>query len=130
MLPNGPLPTPDEPLKLYIIDWELSHIGSVAFDLGQMLAELFELKHYKDIDAGVQLIEAFMDGYGKIDEDLAFKTAIHVGTHLIGFGTSVQGWGTAEQVEACAQVGRDFVVNGWKKDKAFFEGTSLKCLFT
>jgi len=129
LLSNAPLPHSNEPLKLFIVDWELSHIGPIAFDLGQLFAELFEFKHYKDIDVGVRLIEAFMEGYGKIGEGLAFKTAIHVGTHLIGFGTSVQGWGTTEQVEACVEVGRDFVVNGWKKDKKFFEGTALKCLF-
>jgi hypothetical protein len=59
-----------------------------------MFAELFELKHFKDIDAGVWLIEAFMKGYGRINEEMAFRVAIHVGVHLICWGSSVQGWGT------------------------------------
>lgn len=95
-----------------------------------MFAELFELKHFKDIDAGVWLIKAFMQGYGKIDEHLAFKVAIHVGTHLIGFGTRVQGWGTKEQVEEVARIGNQFVVQGWQKEKKSLEGTVLGCLFT
>lgn len=94
-----------------------------------MFAELFELKHFKDIDAGVWLIESFMEEYGKLDQDLAFKTAIHVGAHLVCFGSRVQGWGTKEQVEAVVMVGRDWVVKGWEKDGEFFEGTALKCLF-
>ncbi len=94
-----------------------------------MFAELFELKHFKDKDAGVWLIEAFMTGYGKIDEDIAFRTAIHVGVHLTCWGSSVQGWGTEEQVEKVVELGRDFIVKGWEKNREFLEGTFLKCLF-
>jgi len=93
LLPNAPLPPGNHPLKIYIIDWELSHLSSIAFDLGQMFAELFELKHFKDINAGVWLIESFMDGYGPVDVELAFRTAVHVGTHLICWGSRVVGWG-------------------------------------
>lgn len=129
LLPNAPFPSPSEPLKLFIIDWELSQLSSIAFDLGQMFAELFELKHFKDIDAGTWLIEGFMEGYGMIDEALAFKTAIHVGTHLVCWGSRVQGWGTKEQVEAVVEVGRDWIVKAWEKDGKYFEGTALNCLF-
>ena len=114
---------------MFVIDWELSQIGSIAFDLGQMFAELFELKHFKDIDAGVWLIESFMEGYGKLDEDLSFKTAIHVGAHLICWGSTVQGWGTREQVEAVVEIGKGYVVNGWKQNRDFFDVTPLRCLF-
>lgn len=129
LLPDILLPDSEPPIKLFVIDWELSHISSLAFDLGQMFAELIELKHFKDINAGVWLIQSFMDGYGEIDIELAFRTAIHVGVHLICWGSRVQGWGTKEQVEKVVEVGRDFVVKGWKKDREFFEGTMLKCLF-
>jgi hypothetical protein len=159
LLPNARLPDEGHALEMYIIDWELSHLSSISFDLGQMFAEvsysclqsehlngcwhfrawasanpnitqLFELKYFKDIDAGVWLIDGFMQGYGAIKEDLAFKTAIHVGTHLICWGSRVAGWGTEEQVKNLVKIGRDFVVRGWEKDRGFFEGTILKCLFT
>jgi hypothetical protein len=129
LLPDILLSDVETPIKLFVIDWELSHISSLAFDLGQMFAELFELKHFKDIDAGLWLIEAFMDGYGEVDEDFAFRTTMHVGVHLICWGSRVQGWGTKEQVEKLVEVGRDFVVKGWEKDGRFFKGTALKCLF-
>jgi len=129
LLPDASIPTPDSPMKVFVLDWELSQVSSIAFDLGQMFAELFELKHFKNIDAGVWLIESFMKGYGEIEEDLAFKTAIHVGTHLICFGSSVQGWGTKEQIESVVEIGRGFVVEGWEKNRGFFDGTVLKCLF-
>ncbi|TVY83243.1 4-hydroxytryptamine kinase psiK [Lachnellula suecica] len=129
LLKNAPFPELEEPLKLFVIDWELSHLSDLVFDLGQMFAELFELKHFKDIDAGIWLIEGFMKGYGKLNEDMAFRAAIHVGVHLICWGSRVQGWGSKEQVEKVVEVGRGFVVNGWEKDRRYFEGTLLKCLF-
>jgi hypothetical protein len=95
-----------------------------------MFAELFELKHFKNIDAGVWLIESFMKGYGSIDEETAFKAAVHVGLHLIVWGSRVQGWGTKEQVEGVVGIGRGLVVHGWKRDRVFFEGGVLGCLFT
>jgi hypothetical protein len=49
--------------------------------------------------------------------------------HLICWGPAIQGWGTKEQVEKVVEIGRDFVVKGWQKDKPFFEETVLKCLF-
>lgn len=94
-----------------------------------MFAELFELKHFKNIDAGVWLIEAFMQGYGQIDEKSAFKTAIHVGTHLICWGSRVQGWGDEQQVRKVVEIGKGFVVKGWEKDGASFIGGPLECLF-
>lgn len=130
LLPNSPLSDEEHTLKMFIIDWELTHLSSVAFDLGQMIAELFELKHFKDIDAGVWLIESFMAGYGTIEDDLAFKTAIHLGTHLICWGSRVAGWGTEEQIKDVVRIGKEFVVSGWEKDRRFFDGTVLRCLFT
>ena len=104
-------------------------MSSIAFDLGQLFAELFELKHFKDIDAGVWLIDSFMQGYGKLDEEVAFKTAIHVGAHLVCWGSRVQGWGTTEQVEAVVDTGKGYVVNGWDRNSGFFDGTPLRPLF-
>ncbi|KAL5328925.1 hypothetical protein ACEPPN_002434 [Leptodophora sp. 'Broadleaf-Isolate-01'] len=129
LLPDGPIPDSTCPMKVFIIDWELSQVASPAFDLGQMFAELFELKHFKNIDAGVWLIEAFMQAYGEIDEKMAFETAIHVGTHLLCFGSSVQGWGTEEQVEDVVRVGREWIVKAWEGDRTFFEGGPLGSLF-
>ncbi|KAH8668050.1 kinase-like domain-containing protein [Tricladium varicosporioides] len=131
LLPDGPLPDSSHALKLFVIDWELSHLSHPAFDLGQMFAEMFELKHFKNIDAGVWLIEGFMAGYGNLELEMACKTAIHVGAHLICWGTRVQGWGTKEQIEELVKVGRDFVRKGWEEDVGFFltEGGPLRSLF-
>jgi hypothetical protein len=129
LLADAELPQPGGPLKIYVIDWELSHITSTAFDLGQMIGDLFETRHYKDIEATEWLIEAFMDGYGPVNDDIAFKTAVQVGAHLICWG-SMTAKGSPEQTEQGLRIGCDFVVRGWKKDKAFFNETVLKCLFS
>ena len=94
-----------------------------------MFAELFEVKHFKDTEAGFWLIESFMDGYGNIEDKMAFKVAIHVGVHLICWGSRVPGWGTERQVEDVVRIGKDFVVKGWEEDKSFFADGPLACLF-
>ncbi|OJJ89428.1 uncharacterized protein ASPGLDRAFT_31124 [Aspergillus glaucus CBS 516.65] len=122
-----PSPTP----TLFITDWELSQCGAQALDLGQMIAELYMLKHFKNLDAGLWVIQDFLDGYRPaLNVDMAFRTAIHVGVHLVAWGSSVQGWGTEEQVEDVVSVGRDFVVRGWERDQAWFKKSPLGCLFS
>jgi hypothetical protein len=114
---------------LFIIDWELCQCGPRGLDLGQMLAELFEVTHFKGIDAGLYILQGLVEKYTPLNEDIAFRTAIHTGVHLICW-SSVPGWGTREQIEAVVKIGRDFVVKGWERDGEWFvrDGT-LECLF-
>lgn len=120
VLPNLPLPPADTPLKIYICDWELCCLAIPAFDLGQMITELYELKIFKGLDAGDSLVKAFVDGYGPVDCDVAFTAIMFTGNHLICWGTRVPGWGTPEQIKEVVKVGRDLVVKGWEKDVEFF----------
>lgn len=114
---------------MFIVDWEMSHIGSRALDLGQMIAELYETKLFKNVDGGLWIMQGFLEGYGALDDEMAFRTAIHVGVHLICWGSRVPGWGTQKQIEEVVKVGRDLIVHGWKKDKDWFAEGSLSCLF-
>jgi len=108
----------------------MSQIGVPNLDLGQMIAELYEMKLYKDITAGLWIVQGFVEGYGRVnDDEFAFRTAIQVGAHLVSFGTSVQGWGTPDQVEMVARTGRDIIIHAWRKDRKWFEGGDLACLF-
>ncbi|KAI1212263.1 kinase-like domain-containing protein [Annulohypoxylon truncatum] len=128
LLPKNPIQE-EADVPMFVIDWEMAQLGKPNLDLGQMIAELYELRLYKDIIAGLWIIQGFVSGYGAMSEDFAFRTAIQTGTHLISFGTSVQGWGTQEQVENCARVGKEIIVRAWKKDRQWFEGGDLACLF-
>lgn len=90
-------------------------------DLGQIIAELYELTLYKNIQAGLWFIEGFMSGYGFVSDEFAFRTLIHVGTHLVSFGTGVAGWGDPKQCETVAETGRDIISKAWREDKAWFK---------
>jgi hypothetical protein len=48
-----------------------------------MFAELYLLTHFRSIIAGAALISAVMTGYGSLDDDLAFRVALHFGVHLV-----------------------------------------------
>ncbi|KAJ5554692.1 hypothetical protein N7513_004651 [Penicillium frequentans] len=128
LIPNVSLGEKRE-TTLFVIDWELCQIGPRALDLGQMIAELYETKLFKDVECGMWVIKGFIEGYGPLDDEMAFRTAMHVGVHLAVWGSRVQGWGTQEQVEEVVKVGRDLIVQGWNKNKAWFEGGDLECLF-
>ncbi|KAJ5663563.1 hypothetical protein N7507_004294 [Penicillium longicatenatum] len=128
LIPNAPLDGKSE-TTLFVIDWEMCQVGPRALDLGQMIAELYETKLFKGVDCGVWIIKGLVKGYGPLDDNMAFRTAIHVGVHLIVWGSRVQGWGPEDQIEKVVKVGRDLILQGWKKNKAWFDGKELGCLF-
>ncbi|KIA75730.1 hypothetical protein HK57_00465 [Aspergillus ustus] len=129
LIPKTALDQPLPVTPLVITDWELAQVGSRALDLGQMIAELYMLKHYKDIDAGLWVIEGFAEGYDEISEEIAFRTLIHVGVHFIFFGSTVAGWGTPEQVRDLVRVGRDLITKASEKDRSAFKGEIWEVLF-
>ncbi len=114
---------------MFIVDWEVASLGIRARDIGQMIAELYMLKLFKDIDAGVWFIDGYLDGYGPVDIDTAFRVAIHVGAHLVVIGGSVAGWGSPEDVDRVVAFGRDMILHAWAKDRAWFRGSALESMF-
>ncbi|KAM0263209.1 hypothetical protein ACHAQJ_001364 [Trichoderma viride] len=125
LLPNAALED-NQVVSVRIIDWEMAQVGVRAEDLGQFIAELWQLKLYKDIDAALWIIEGFVKGYGKVDSDFAFRVLIHVGAHLICFGSTTPGWGTPEEGQNIAKAGRDVILKAWEKDAKAFEGHHLQ----
>lgn len=128
LLSNAPIDNGNQ-IQLRIVDWEMTQLGVRPEDSGQLIAELWELKLYKDIDAGLWIIEGFVQGYGKVDNDFMFRALIHVGAHLISIGSDTPGWGTPEQAEAVAKAGRDVLLKAWHKDLKGFSGHDLECIF-
>lgn len=101
-----------------------------ALDLGQMIAELYELWLFKTMAEGKWLIEGFAAGYGVVDDDaFAFRTALHAGTHLVAWGSRVAGWGDPDQVRHVVGVGKEVILRAWSRDRAWFEAGDLACLF-
>jgi hypothetical protein len=129
LLRDGTIPSPGEALTLLVIDWEFSQIGHQAFDLGQLFAELYLLTHFRSIDAGVQIISSFMAKYGRLDDDTAFRVAIHFGVHLIVWPCRAPGWGEGDILERCVRLGREFCENAWELNREYFRNGVLHSVF-
>lgn len=81
-----------------------------------MLAEMYLLKFYKGIEAGLWMMQGYRVGMGNVGSDVIWRALMHLGGHLISFGTVTSGWGTQEQAEELARAGRDFIMIAWDKD--------------
>ncbi|KAG6001361.1 hypothetical protein E4U43_001338 [Claviceps pusilla] len=116
------------PTPIRIIDWEMAQLGVQPEDVGQLLAELWLLKLYRDIDAGTWILQGFVDGYGSTDSAFALRALLHVGAHLICFGARTPGWGTAEQNERVARMGWHVLLAAWRGDEAALEDHEVGCV--
>ncbi|KAI0544362.1 kinase-like domain-containing protein [Xylaria curta] len=121
-------------VKLFIVDWEFAQFGHRAYDIGQMIGDIYERGHFNGAEGAIPAIEGLIKGYGGLDNhDFAFRVAIHAGVHLIGW--YIRRAPTAplrfplERVTDAMRIGRDWILNGWQKDKEYFKSTPLALLF-
>ena len=118
---------------MFIIDWEFAQFGHRAYDLGQMIGDIYERKHFNDSDSAECAIQGLIDGYGLLTDEMAFRTAIHAGIHLICWYTRRAPNSPLpyplKQVTGLIELGRDFVVKGWEADRRWFEDSLLSLLF-
>jgi hypothetical protein len=128
LLPNTPIQEGVE-VPIFVIDWEQGQLGVPALDHGEMIGEFYAFWLYKKIDAGLWVMQGYIEGLGKQSESLAWRNAIQVGVHLLAFST-IAGWGTPGQIEIVAGLGRDIIVKAWNRDREWFEKSELACLFT
>lgn len=116
-----------------MIDWEFAQLGHRSLDLGQIICDFYERQHFKNFKAGVAAIEAFADGYGEVDGELAFSTAIYTGVHLICWCTRRPPVGplpgTQEEVWTAMRLGRDLILKGVEKDAGWFLTSPIAALF-
>jgi thiamine kinase-like enzyme len=124
---------PPQETDLFIIDWELAQFGRRGYDLGQMIGDLYERKHFMNIRRSLWLIEAFVAGYGALTNEMAFRIAIHVGVHLICWyirrAPTAPFTQPRKQIQDVIRMGTDFIVKAWEKDQTWFESSDLACLF-
>jgi hypothetical protein len=120
-------------INLFIIDWELSLFGRKDYDLGQMSFDLYERKHFLDAESALWIIQGFVAGYGALSDHMAFRVAIHAGVHLICWyirrDPTAPFTEPPKKIQDAIRIGTDFVVKGWERDRAWFEGSELACLF-
>ncbi|KAI1423425.1 kinase-like domain-containing protein [Xylaria sp. FL1777] len=121
--------------KLFIVDWEFTQFGHRAYDIGQMIGDIYERWLFWQTGGAIPAIEGFIEGYGLLeDDDLAFRIAIHAGVHLIGWyirrAPNSPLPFPLEQVIDVMRVGRDWIEKGWQKDIDYFQDTPLASLFS
>ncbi|KAI1751509.1 kinase-like domain-containing protein [Xylaria castorea] len=121
-------------IKLFIVDWEFAQFGHRAYDIGQMIGDIYERWHFTEAEGAVPAIEGFIKGYGRLDNcDFAFRVAIHAGVHLICWyirrvPTAPLGFPLERVIDAMI-TGRDWILKGWQKDGKYFKSTPLALLF-
>ncbi|KAL5685070.1 hypothetical protein EMGR_004656 [Emarellia grisea] len=129
LLSNGPLSAEFCPLDLRVIDWELSQLGSIAVDLGQMFAELYALSHFHSVTAASAMISSFMAGYGSLRDELAFRVALEFGMHLSLWPCREPANNGDQLVKRCVCLGKDMIVHAEEKDKLWFRSGILDSIF-
>ncbi len=100
-----------------------------------MIGDLYERKHFLDTKGAVWAIEGFIQGFGPVSEEMAFRTAIHAGVQLIcwckrGPPNRRHAWAPPEKIAGVVKLGMELVVKGWEKDREWLGGSMLGGLFS
>ena len=117
--------------RLYVIDWELSMVAPVFFDIGQLSAEVFYAYHFQKRPEAIKLLDAFLGAYRGLDsEDTAArcKVAIVFGSCLVVWPIRV-GRGTAEEIEEGVKMGAEYIQKGLQGDVNWLQKSILGELF-
>lgn len=78
-------------------------------------------------------MEAIIRGYGDNDNDMAFRSAIYIGVHLISWhkrcSEKRRKAMAPDVIVSGLTLGRDFILKGWEQDRDFFLNSELASLF-
>ncbi|TRX87789.1 hypothetical protein FHL15_011327 [Xylaria flabelliformis] len=136
LLPSGPWTESQDPAKptdIFVIDWENVQFGHRAVDVGGLLADLYERYHFKGVEASIPAMKGFIEGYGPLSEDLAYRVAVHAGVHLICWyyrrNRNAPLPHPLPKVLAALTIGRDLIFKGWAKDKAWLHTSIIGPMF-
>ncbi|KAM0810543.1 putative Kinase-like domain-containing protein [Seiridium cardinale] len=113
-----------------VVDWEFAQLAPRAYDLGQMIGDLIELYQKTNLDVFLHTLDSFVEGYGAISREMAFRVLIHAGAHLIGW--FVRGSGKVRKdgdVHRIVKLGRDMICYGIRKDDRWFRDNHLGAIF-
>jgi aminoglycoside phosphotransferase (APT) family kinase protein len=119
-----------DPLRLTVVDWEMTRRGNGATDVGQFAAEAWLLDRFR---GGKGLLQAFLESYceakGK-DWPMVFRirVAVHFATHICYWPTRVP-WGNREETAKCVEFGAAILQHVWSLDDKFLREGALAPLF-
>ena len=116
--------------SVFVLDWELSHISSFIFDLGQMFAELYLLRHFRGSQPIFTILGSFLAAYGSILTQDCFNIMLHCGTHLVVWPWRVSGWGNKEQIDRCILFGSEIIQNAYDRNVQWFKAGIFSALFS
>ena len=127
------LTLPPQP-RLHVIDFEFSHYSHRAMDLGQMIGDLLEKISMADAEVTTRIackvmIEAFAKGYGVLSDAMAYRVIIHAGVHVINWCARHPGAEMSEQVTVMMREAVEVIVRAWRRERGWFKGKLLGCLF-
>jgi aminoglycoside phosphotransferase (APT) family kinase protein len=121
-----------DPLRLTIVDWEMTRRGNGATDIGQFAAEAWLLERFRG-EKG--MLPAFLTAYRETqgkdwDQDFTQRQriAIHYGTHISYWPTRVQ-WGSKEETHDVVKLGSEVLKHAIDKDFKWFKEGPLAPLF-
>ncbi|TVY80540.1 4-hydroxytryptamine kinase psiK [Lachnellula suecica] len=120
--------TPSSQPTLHIVDWEFAQYGHRAYDIGQMIGDLYERFHFLDLNTALWVLEGFIAGYGAMSEEMAFRIAVHTGVQLITWvlrGPPLHmrpAWATRERTVGLLRLGMNLTLRGWERDRKWVEG--------
>lgn len=113
-----------------MIDWEFAHLGPRAFDLGHMIGDLIQQVQLGKGDCFGRTISDFLEGYGKVSHQVAFRALVHAGVQLMGWYVRGPRSGLGEEgVRRIVKLARDMICFGMKRDEQWFRENNLGDIF-
>lgn len=70
-------------VDLAVVDWEVCQLGSNTVDLAFMISGLYAHHRFEDGPTAGFILQGFTTGYGPLNDDLVFETAVLVGIYLV-----------------------------------------------
>jgi Ser/Thr protein kinase RdoA (MazF antagonist) len=128
--PGNVLVSSLSPLKLTIVDWEMSRRGVGATDVGQFAAEAWLLDRFR---GGKGLLPAFLRAYAaerreNLKPEDEERVAVQFGTHL-AYWAAVVDWGDQSETAECVALGAEFLKRVRNGDDLWLSKSVLKGLF-
>jgi 5-methylthioribose kinase len=118
-----------DPVRLTVVDWEISRRGNGATDVAQFAAEAWLLDRFR---GNRGLLDAFLEAYirekGAMSEQDLQRVVIHFGTHISYWPTQVK-WGSKEETAEIVKSGNKILQKGEAMDLVWLRKSYLKKLF-
>ena len=108
-------------VDVVVIDWEIYNYNSIYFDLGEFLADLYMLRHYRGSESCNWVLQGFAEGYGPLKREHLGHLAASIAVQAVSCGYVVAEADTPEDHASLAEFSRDLVLKARAGDSEWFE---------